>query len=283
MRTDRNATRRDPIVQNPRPMYDTHCHLTFDAFAGRLPEVLQRARAAGVRGFVTVATTGPNARASLEVARTYPDVVCTAGMHPLYAGEPEDWAAVREVAGDPRCVAWGELGLDRHYPDPPRERQHAVLERQLAVIETALGAGLDKPVVVHCRKAFEPLIPILRATRIDPARFVFHCFTGDPDEARAVLDFGAWISFTGIVTYPNAKEVAAAARLVPEDRIMVETDAPFLAPIPHRGKFPNEPGWVTHVAAFLAGLRGIDPIDFEARLDANAERFFGLAGLIGKP
>ena len=128
-------------------------------------------------------------------------------MHPE---EPRDWDEVRRVAAHPRCVAWGELGLDNHYERPPRAVQDQVLAEQLAVIEEAARDGLEMPVVVHCRQAFDDLLPVFRATSLDPARFVFHCFTGSPDDARAVLDFGAWISFTGVVTFRNARAVAAS-------------------------------------------------------------------------
>jgi len=182
--------------------------------------------------------------------------------------------ATGTIAEDDRCVAWGELGLDNHYERPARAVQDALLAEQLAVLERLTVGGLAKPVIVHCRKAFADLLPVLRSSSLPADRFVFHCFTGTPEEARAVLDFGAWISFTGVVTYPSAAEVAEAATLVPLDRIMVETDAPYLAPAPHRGTFPNEPKHVVHVARFIAGRRGIDEAEFEATLDANAERFF---------
>ena len=257
-------------------MYDTHAHLTFEQLARDVEGVLERARAAGLRGVITVGTSAAGARECLALAERFPDVWCTSGVHPLYADQPLDWAAVRRVAEHPRCVAWGELGLDNHYEKPPRAIQDAVLSEQLALIEAAMDDGLVKPVVVHCREAFDELPAIFGASRLDPARFVFHCFTGTPDDARRVLDFGAWISFTGVVTFRNAREVAEAAKLVPDDRIMVETDAPFLTPEPHRKLWPNEPCHVVHVARFLADLRGTDPADFEQTLDANAERFFGL-------
>lgn len=257
-------------------MIDTHCHLTFDQLADRVDDVLAAARASGVRGVITVSTTSEHCGAGLDLAHRHADVWCTAGVHPLYAAKPRDWDEIRRVAEDPRCVAWGELGLDNHYDDPPRRLQDEVLAEQIALIETAADDGLEMPVVVHCREAFDELLSIFRVSRLDPARFVFHCFTGSLAEARAVLDFGAWISFTGIVTFGSAGEVAEAARLVPADRIMVETDAPFLTPAPHRKVWPNEPKYVVHTARFVADLRGVDPVEFERQLDANAERFFGV-------
>jgi TatD DNase family protein len=175
-------------------------------------------------------------------------------------------------------VAWGELGLDNHYDDPPRPAQRALLDEQLEMIETVGKSDAPGPraIVVHCRDAVDDLLEVFGAAPFDPGRYVFHCFTGGPDDARKVLDFGAWISFTGVVTFRNAPEVAEAATLVPADRIMVETDAPYLSPEPVRKVRPNEPKHVVHVARFLAKIRGVDADEFEQQLDANAERFFGL-------
>ncbi|MBL9150265.1 MAG: TatD family hydrolase [Phycisphaerae bacterium] len=258
-------------------MFDTHCHLTFPEYRGRVADVLRDARAHGVHGAITVSTTAANAAQSLELARAHRDLWCTAGVHPLHSDDPLDWPCIRACGRDPKCVAWGELGLDNHYANPPRELQRRVLDEQLAHIESWRRDGLEKPIVIHCRDAFDDLLPILRATTLPRERFVFHCFTGTPDEARAVLDFGASISFTGVVTFRNAKAVADAACLVPGDRIMVETDAPFLTPEPFRTTRPNEPKYVTHVADRLADLRGESRAAFADRVDANAERFFGLS------
>src|SRR5205823_841965 len=161
----------------------------------------------GVRGAITISTTSADCLRAVELASQHENLWCSAGVHPLNSDEPLDWADVRAAAAHPKCVVWGELGLDNHYDQPPRPVQ-------------------DK-----------------------------------------VLDFGAWISFTGVVTFPNAKEVAAAAKLVPADRIMVETDSPFLTPEPFRKVRPNEPKYVVHVARRLAELRCVDPIEFEAQLD----------------
>ncbi|MEL6330520.1 MAG: TatD family hydrolase [Planctomycetota bacterium] len=258
-------------------MIDTHCHLTFPDFAGREAKIMDRARAAGVVGAITVSTTSENCNDCLALAERLESVWCTSGVHPLHTAEdPRDYANLRRVAEHERCVAWGELGLDRHYDEPALEIQREVLAEQLALIESATDDGLVKPVVVHCRKAVPELIPVLRASRIDPARFVFHCFTEAPEDARAVLDFGAMISFTGIVTYKNAREVAESARLVPDDRIMAETDAPFLPPEPVRGKRPCVPAYAAHTARFLAELRGTAWGEFERIIDENTERFFGI-------
>lgn len=256
-------------------MLDTHCHLTSREFAGRAAAVLADANAAGVSGAITIATTaadGLAARALIdEVA--HPNVWFSVGVHPLHSDEANDWNVIRDVAAHPRCVAWGELGLDNHYDRPPRKIQDTILSEQLAFIE-GLDASLSRPIIVHCREAFDDVLAVFRRTKFDPSRFVFHCFTGTLDDARSVLDFGAWISFTGVVTFKNAYDVQAAAKLVPADRIMVETDAPFLAPEPVRKMRPNEPKFVVHTMRYLAALRGVNPIEFEHRLDDNAQRFF---------
>ena len=257
-------------------MIDTHCHLSFPGLSSQIGTIITECEAAGVRGMITIATTSSGSLENLEIARAHDGVWCSAGVHPLYADEPIDWSVVKEVGEDPLCVAWGELGLDNFHKKPPIEIQLPVLETQLGNIETWTSEGLSKPIVIHCREAYEELIPILAASSLPAERFVFHCFTGTPAEARAVLDFGAMLSFTGVVTYRNAPEVAEAATLVPEDRIMVETDAPYLSPEPMRGSHPNVPQNVVHTARFIAELRGVDPGAFEKTLDANAERFFGI-------
>ncbi len=256
-------------------MIDTHCHLTFPDYAGRIDETLARAAAAGVTGAITISTTTRDCLDALRVAEEYDNVWCTSGVHPCHSDDtPHDWKAIRRVAEHPRCVAWGELGLDNHHPEPNRSVQDPVLAEQLAFIESCAADGIDLPVVIHCREAFADLIPILRASTLDRSRYVFHCFTGTPDEARMVLDFGAMISFTGVVTYRNAKGVAEAAKLVPDDRIMVETDAPFLSPEPVRGTRPCEPAFSRHTAEFLAKLRGVGWNAFHEQINANTESFF---------
>jgi TatD DNase family protein len=260
-------------------MIDTHLHLTFpdyepDSHSGGIAAVLDRAASAGVTGMISVATTSQDARRALDIAIAHDRVWCSAGVHPLYADQgPHDWAALLSVARHPKCVAWGELGLDQHYDDPPQPTQRRVLEEQLAFI-TEHNAEVDLPLIIHCRKAFDDLIPVLGSSGLDPARMVFHCFTGDADDATKVLDFGAWISFTGVVTYRNAPGVRDAAALVPADRIMVETDAPFLSPEPHRGVRPNEPAMTRVIAEFLAAHRRVDFDTFHAQLNDNTSRFF---------
>lgn len=258
-------------------MIDTHCHLTFPDFAGRLDAVLADAAAAGVTGAITISTTTRDCLDAMSIAESRPDVWCTAGVHPLYADRtPHVWTNLERVARSARCVAWGELGLDNHYDKPARAVQRAVLEEQIAFIESCHARGVSHPIVLHCRDAFEDLIPVLRGSSLDPARFVFHCFTGGPKDMRMLLDFGAMVSFTGVVTYKNAADVQDAARLAPLDRVMVETDAPFLTPHPHRSVRPNEPKYSRLTAEFLAGLRAERWEAFHEAINANTQRFFGI-------
>jgi len=262
---------------------DTHCHLTFPDFAGRTGDVLERAAAHGVTGAITISTNTSDCLEALAIARRFPNVWCSAGVHPLYADfphAPHVWANLKRVAQDPKCVAWGELGLDNHYTKPERDLQRSVLAEELAFIESCrdeAGGGINKPIVIHCREAFDDLIPILRSTSLDPTRFVFHCFTGTPDDMRKVLDFGAFVSFTGVATYKNASGVRDAAVLVPDGRLMVETDAPFLSPDPHRGTRPCEPWMASLTARNLAELRAQSWDVFHAMINRTTEEFFGIA------
>ncbi|MBL8762815.1 MAG: TatD family hydrolase [Phycisphaerae bacterium] len=264
-------------------MIDTHCHLTFPDFAGRVDLELADASAVGVSGCVTVSTTTRDCLDALELAQRFNAVRCTAGVHPLHAHEgPHEWENLRRVASSPRCVAWGELGLDNHYEHPPTNTQRRVLDEQLGFIQACReGASpIAHPVVVHCREAFDDLIPVLRSAGLPPERMIFHCFTGGPHEARKVLDFGAWISFTGVVTYRNAPEVRQAAMLVPADRILIETDAPFLSPEPKRGSRPCRPAYARHTAEAVARIRGQPFEEFHEQINRNTERFFGIGDVI---
>ncbi|MBC8522392.1 TatD family hydrolase [PVC group bacterium] len=259
-------------------MIDTHCHLTSRQLSPRQQEVIDRAELAGVKYMITVATDAQDAIAAADLAKSDPRVFCSSGIHPLYADSKWKWDLVLEAAKSPRCVAWGELGLDRHYDDPPFSMQQKLLEEHLRLIEAQKGD--ERPIIVHCRRAVDDLLPVFMASDLSPERFVFHCFTEGPDDARNIIDFGAMISFTGVVTFQNASQVAEAARLVPLNRLMVETDAPYLTPEPVRNTRPNEPKYVVHTAAFLAKLRGIDEDEFEKVLDTNAINFFNLQMMI---
>ncbi|HMN39329.1 MAG TPA: TatD family hydrolase [Phycisphaerales bacterium] len=275
-------------------MIDTHCHLTFPDFHGKIDQTLREAAAAGVTGCITISTTTLDCLDALAIAQAHERVWCSAGVHPLYADLNDDraagragpahiWDNLKRVATHPKCVGWGELGLDNHYPTPTHDIQLAVLEEQLAFIESVnhdkpggIGKPGGLPIVIHCREAFDDLLPILRSTRLPPERFVFHCFTGTPGDMMQVFDFGAFVSFTGVLTYPNAPELRDAAKFMPLDRIMVETDAPFLPPVPHRGKRPCLPAYTADTAKALAELRKVSWPEFHHQLNENTRTFFNI-------
>jgi len=255
-------------------MFDTHCHLTYPGLLERVDDVLSAARARGVDRFVSVSTTPSDARRALQLSRAHPGVLATVGIHPHHAGTPFDERVFRELAGEQRVVALGEMGLDRHYDEPDERRQRIAFERQL--IFAAEPAFIDLPVIIHNREATQTTLEMLRDSGIDARRFVFHCFSGSAHELDAILEFGAMVSLTGIVTFKNAASLAEATDRVPLDRLMVETDAPYLTPEPYRKVKPNEPQYVLDVARFLAERRGLDQAEFIAHVDRNARRFFGV-------
>lgn len=263
-------------------MIDTHCHLTFPDFGpdrtpGGVAGVLAEAAKHGVTGCITISTTVPDAETARAVARAHANVWCSAGVHPLYSDRgPHEWGRLRQVASDPKCVAWGELGLDNHYSEPAGTLQREVLDEQLAFIERCAREGLVKPIVIHCREAFADLIPILKRTSLSPERFVFHCFTGTRADMTMLLDFGSCVSFTGVITYGNAAEQREAAKLVPDGRFMVETDAPFLSPDPHRKVRPCAPWMVSVTARRLAEVRGVSFEHLHEQVNAATRAFFGV-------
>jgi TatD DNase family protein len=256
---------------------DTHCHLTFPDFAGVVPQTLAEARRVGVDRVITISTTTQDAVECLHVAKAHEGVYCSAGVHPGYADRgPHNWAELGACIAHAKCLAWGELGLDNHYPTPDKGTQLAVLHEQLEFIAAARGRGVDKPIILHCREAFDELVPILRASGLDTRKMVFHCFTGTPADMRLLLDIGAMVSFTGVVTYKNAQGVREALALAPLERIMIETDAPFLPPEPVRGQRPCTPAMSRITAEFVAREKGVSWDAFHAQINANCSRFFGI-------
>ncbi len=239
-------------------MIDSHCHLADEAFEPDLAEVVDRARQAGLRHALCVLAAGnaAEARRADRVATLWPEVRFAAGVHPheagRFAGQPATVVDVvrAAVADRPGVRALGEIGLDYHYDVAPRAVQQLVFGRQVT-----LARELALPVVIHTREATDDTFAILREAGEGQVRGVFHCFSGDAGMARAVLDLGFYVSFAGVVTFPRAEDIRGAARIVPLDRLLVETDAPYLAPVPHRGQ-RNEPARVVHVVEALARLRG---------------------------
>ena len=251
-----------------RGWFDSHAHLW--SLESEPDDALERARAAGVDAVVCVGTDAESSRASVAVADRHDDVWATAGLHPHDAARLDDeWEAIVALASVPAVVAVGETGLDLYYEHSPAEAQEISFRHHIA-----LAKQLDRALVIHSRDAWADTFRILRDEG-PPARSVFHCFTGGPDEARAALDLDAWLSFSGIVSFRNADDVRAAAALTPLDRLLVETDAPYLAPVPHRGR-ENEPALVPVVGAALAAAKGLEPAEIAAATGAAAATVFGL-------
>ena len=257
-------------------MIDSHCHLADAAFAGDLDGVVGRAQQAGVTGALCILGAGDPAEsaAASRVRAIWPDVRFAVGVHPhnagRFTGRPADAvAAVRQGLLTEQARAIGEIGLDYHYDFSPRETQREVFDAQVAL---AVETGL--PVIIHTREATDDTSDVLRSAGAGAVRGVFHCFTGDTAMARRALDIGFFISLAGIVTFPRAEELREVARMVPADRLLIETDAPYLAPTPHRGK-RNEPAYVVRVAEVIAGVRVIAPAELASMVSQNFAALFG--------
>jgi len=255
---------------SPPDLFDTHAHLHFPDFAGDLPDVLARARAAGVSRMVTIGTDVATSQAAIDIAGREADVWAAVGIHPHDAAAADD-AAVAEIARlarAPRVVAVGEIGLDFFRNLSPRDVQERVFRRLLA-----LGREARKPVLIHCRDAHEDVLRILAQEMVAESGGIMHCFSGDTAIARRCLDLGLLISLAGPVTYPNARALPEVARFVPADRLVIETDCPFLPPQGHRGQ-RNEPAYLALTAVRVAELRGEAMDALAARLTDNARALF---------
>jgi TatD DNase family protein len=244
---------------------DSHCHIPMGAEGDT---VVADAAAAGVSRLVDVGTDAESSRAAVEMAGRHDGVWATVGLHPHDAKEGLD--GIAELLSAPPVVAVGECGLDYHYDHSPRPVQRRIFAAQIGL---AHEHGLA--LVIHTREAWDDTFAVLAAESI-PSRTVFHCFTGGPGEAERALATGAMLSFSGIVTFKGAPDVREALSLCPLDRLTVETDSPYLAPVPHRGR-PNRPAWVPLVGAAVAAAKGLEPLAVEAASSANAARLFGLA------
>ena len=255
-------------------LIDSHCHLNYAGLAERQDEVLANARAAGVAGFLNISTRRSEWGEVVGAAERNADVWASIGVHPHEADAHPDLgaAALVEAASHPDVIAIGECGLDYHYDKSDRAAQR---ERFEAHIEAARASGL--PLVVHTRDAEEDTAEILeRAVNRGGVRGVLHCFTGSAELARKGLDLGFFVSISGIVTFKNAQDLQHTARKIPADRLLVETDSPFLAPVPHRGR-TCEPAFVADTARFLAGLRGVLAEELAEQTTDNFFKLFGKA------
>jgi TatD DNase family protein len=255
-------------------LIDTHAHLDDEQFASDLPAVLERARAAGVVQMVAVATSAASSVASLALAVQHSTVFATAGIHPNHITKepPDAWDKVVALMGRERVVGVGETGLDRHWDDTPFPQQEEFFARHLA-----LSRAHGLPVVIHCREAEADVLHMVRDEfdRHGPLCGVMHSFVGDKTMAEACLAMGLHLSFAGMLTYKNAAALRETAATVPLDRVLVETDSPYLSPMPLRGR-RNEPAHVAHTAACLAGLHHITPEELAEHTTANARSLFQL-------
>lgn len=244
-------------------LVDSHCHLDDRQFDQDREAVIARALEAGVTRMLAIGTGDgpPDLEAAIRLADAFPQIYATVGVHPHDARKatPETWRRMRELLSHPKVVAVGEIGLDYYYDNSPRDTQRAVFVEQLR-----LAAEARKPVVIHTREAWQETLSLLEAHwAATGLRGVFHCFSGGPEEAAQALNLGFFLGFGGVLTFPKAERVRAAARSVPVDRLLLETDAPYLAPVPHRGK-RNEPAFVLHTAQALAAARQ-EPLETLAR------------------
>jgi TatD DNase family protein len=252
-------------------LVDSHCHLDFPDFSAELDAVVERARAAGLGRIVTISTRVKKHAQVLAIAEKFPEVFCSVGTHPHNAHEELDIDAhaLMEIAKHPKVVAIGEAGLDYHYDKSPRDAQAQGLRQHIAA---ARETGL--PLVIHSRECDADMTRILRdETGKGAFPAVLHCFTGSRDLAFAAIELGHYVSFTGILTFKNSPALREIAAALPADRVLVETDAPYLAPLPYRGK-RNEPSYVVETAKVLAQTRGVSQDEIERQTTENFFRLF---------
>jgi len=240
---------------------DTHCHVTYEDIPGGAESALVAARQAGVRRMITIGTDLKTSNAAIDLANAHDDVWATVGLHPHDAKNGLD--GLHELFAKPRVVAVGECGLDYYYDHSDRAVQREIFAEQIT-----LANRLSLPLVIHTREAWDETFDVLKSCGV-PERTIFHCFTGSPVEAKKCLDLGAYLSFSGIVTFKNADEIRAAAKICDAEKMLVETDSPFLAPVPHRGK-SNQPAFLVEVGACLADVRGVGVEEIASQTTRNA-------------
>ncbi|QBR51323.1 metal-dependent hydrolase [Erwinia sp. QL-Z3] len=251
-------------------LVDSHCHLDgldYDTLHNDVSDVLAKAAARDVKFMLAVATTLPGYKAMVELIGDRPNVAYSCGVHPLNQEQPYDFAELRQLAADQRVVAMGETGLDYFYQKETKEQQQASFREHIRI-----GRDLNKPVIVHTRDAREDTLTILKEEKVEGCGGVLHCFTEDRETAGKLLDMGFYISFSGIATFRNAESIREAARYVPLDRMLVETDSPYLAPVPFRGK-ENQPAYTRDVAEYMAVVKGVS---IEQMAEATTKNFSDL-------
>ena len=254
---------------------DSHAHLDFDRFDQDRSEVIERALNRGVRRIISIGTRVASTQSAIELARQYPGLIyASAGFHPLYMADdhPEGWSAIERFMRAPEVIAIGETGLDYYYDTTPHQQQRDSLRRHLQ-----LSRRFDKPLIIHIRDAFEDAWRII-AEEGTPAGGVVHCFTGGPEECKRAIELGLYVSLSGIATFKSARELRRAVTLIPSDRLLIETDSPFLAPHPHRGK-RNEPSFVVDTARCVSELRGVTLAELATTTWENTSRLFRLPNI----
>jgi TatD DNase family protein len=254
-------------------LIDTHCHLTFDELARDIDVILARSTAAGVTGWITIGTDLKENQKAIEFAERFEGMYAAVAIHPHDAKIVTEGTLqeLRKLAQHKKVVAIGETGLDYHYNFSLHDDQKRVFAEHLKI-----AAEMNLPVIIHCREAFDDTIQILEEYQNGIKKIVFHCFNGPAEQAKIVLDKGFYISFTGVVTFKNAEKTRRAASIVPLDRLMLETDCPYMSPEPMRKQRVNEPALMIHTAKFLAELKGIDLIDFTKMVTATSKAFFNI-------
>lgn len=256
-------------------LFDTHTHLDDEQFDGRRTEVIERAHASGVETMIAVGTTAAASRKCVEIAARFAGVYAAVGIQPNYCAEaqPGDWDEIVALLDRPRVVALGETGLDRYWDYTPLEVQQEYFDRHLR-----LAQQRDKAFIVHMRDCGDDIVAMLaEARRRGPLRGVMHSFTGDEVLARQCLELGLFISFAGMLTYKKSDNLRRVAATIPDDRLLLETDCPYLSPHPKRGQRPNEPALLVHTARCLAEVRGVTEAEVAALTTENARQLFGLA------
>ncbi len=254
-------------------LIDTHCHLTFDDLYGQIDAVISRSIEAGVTGWVTIGTEPEHVRKVVELPEKYENLRAGVGIHPHYAenADKEDIKLIEKSAEMPGVVAIGETGLDYYYGHSGKEAQKSLFRTLLAI-----AAEKKLPAIIHTRDAFDDTLEILEEYQGRLTDAVVHCFSGTADQARILIERGYYISFTGIVTFKKTESVREAARAVPLEKMMVETDCPFISPEPLRNQKPCEPAMMVHTAGKLAEVKGLDYEEFARAVTANSVKFFRL-------
>ncbi|XBS71208.1 metal-dependent hydrolase [Acerihabitans sp. KWT182] len=252
-------------------LVDSHCHLDgldYQTLHRNLDDVVAKAGARDVRLMLAVATSLPGFQKMTELIGRRDEVLLSCGIHPLNLDEPYDFGELRRLAADDAVVALGETGLDYYYQQDNKQEQQASLREHIRI-----GRELDKPVIIHTRSAREDTLSILREEQAGECGGVLHCFTEDSETAKILLDMGFYISFSGMITFKKADTLREAARYVPLDRLLVETDSPYLAPVPYRGK-ENQPAYVRDVADYMAALKGLSVEQLATATTDNFGRLF---------